>query len=116
MTAANAREPLADIQLPKLQKTDRYSLEADIMTDDKEKAIHGLKSGKASGPNRVPVEKYKLVSTKIAPFPLTMFTESKETGELPTYQCLATIIVIHKEENPRRNLHTIDQYHFWELK
>ena len=70
-------------------------------TEEIERAIHGLHSGKALGPNGVPIELYKAQSEVLAPHLLRMFSESRERGCLPENQRLATIVTIHKEGKPK---------------
>ena len=66
-----------------------------------EQAIHGLNSGKALGPNGVPVELYKLPPEALDPYLLQMFLESRDRGILPADQRLATIVTMHKEGKPK---------------
>ena len=60
-TPADAKELLTDIRLPVLLKTDKSNLDKDITEDDMEPAIQYVKSGKALGPNGIPVELFKMM-------------------------------------------------------
>ena len=70
MTTVASREFLADIKMLSLSNSDRDKLDGEITTGDRESAIHALKSGKAMGPNSIPIELYKLMSNTLSP-PLT---------------------------------------------
>ena len=100
-SAEESRELLAEIQLPELTGEQKKALDADITVNEIEQAIHGLKSGKAPGPNGLPIEFYKLQTDTLAPYLLRMFLECREQGSLPEDQRLATIVVLHKEGKPR---------------
>ena len=75
-SAAEARELLLDLLLHTLSEEDNLALEAEITTEEIKQAIHGLNSGKALGPNGIPIELYKAQSEIIAPFLLQMFLSS----------------------------------------
>lgn len=91
---------LEHMPLPVLAEEERIDLGLEITEAEVEKAIHALNSGRASGPNGLPIEMFKLTASKIVP-PLTkMFVDSRSVGLRPEDQRLANI-VIHKEGKPR---------------
>ena len=90
------KELLGNIPLPTITHTQREQLELDITVEEVEHAIYGLKSGKATGPNSIPIELYKILATKLAPRMLKMYEESASVGVLPADQRMATIVVLPK--------------------
>lgn len=91
---------LRDIKLPKLTTVDNDYLESDITIDEIAQAIRALHSGKASGPNGLPIELFKITPEAVALHLLAMFNTSKELGELPIDQRIANIMVIPKPNKP----------------
>lgn len=95
-TKEDNRALLRDIKLPTLSKENTSYLESDITVGEVTQAIRTLHSGKASGPNGLPIELYKLAPEVIAPHLHNMFLTSKELGELPPDQRMANIVVVLK--------------------
>ena len=91
---------LRGIALPSLSDSDRELMEAEFSTDEIALAIRSIRSGKATGPNGIPIELHKRCPDKMAPYLRAMFLESRENGSLPRDQRLASIVVIHKEGKP----------------
>lgn len=91
---------IRDIKLTRLSPQAADELDADLTVDEITTAIHSLQSGKAAGPNGIPIELYKQNTEKTVPYMLHMFENSRLQGELPKDQRLATIIAIHKSGKP----------------
>lgn len=86
--------------MPTLSEADREALDADIMADEICNAIFAIKSGKAMGPNGVPIEFQKGMALGIAPHLKNMFEESRDRGILTLDQRLASIVVLLKPNKP----------------
>lgn len=97
----DSQELLRDIRLPALSAEEAGALDSDFTNDEIAQAIRNLQSGKALGPNGLPIKLYKLRPDKIAPYLRAMFGESKRVGLLPPDQRIATLVTIHKEGKPR---------------
>ena len=102
-SASESKELLSNFKLPTITEEENLALEAKVTPEEIEQAIHGLSSGKALGPNGIPIELYKSQSGIVAPYLLQMFLDSREMGILPEEQPLATIVLIHKEGKPRND-------------
>ena len=62
-------------------------------------AMSSMNSGKAPGPDGIPIEFYKKFKQKLVQPLLDMFNESYKTGTLPPSLRLALITVILKPDN-----------------
>lgn len=91
---------LHDIHVPRLSTRDADDLDTDISVEEIKTTIHKLQSGKATGPNGIPIEMYKGNAEKIAPHMLRIFESSRATGILPNDQRLPTIKAIPKPGKP----------------
>ncbi|KAJ1097427.1 hypothetical protein NDU88_002546 [Pleurodeles waltl] len=98
MSTADCADFLRGIHLQVLQGEDRDALE--VVMKEEEVAILDLQSGKAPGPNELPVDLYKGLTSTITGPRLAMFREVCERGCLPADQRAASITVIHKEGKP----------------
>lgn len=94
---AAMNEFLDDCNLSKISSEDSNKLNADMNLTEIQKAIMSLKSGKAPGPDGIPVEVYKKISNILSPFLLRMYKQSQLEGNLPPTLTQATITVLHKK-------------------
>lgn len=99
-TELDSESLLQDIRLPSLTEAHRDALETEITNEEIISAIKALHPGKATGPNGIPIELYKLRPDVLAPHLRAMFLKSRDKRQLPLDQRLATIIVIHKSNKP----------------
>lgn len=99
-TEKDCEEFLHDFKLPILTAEQVEQMDAAFTKEEIEGALLALKSGKAPGPNGLPVELYKRQASIITPPLLQMYEEAREQGRLPLDQREATIVVIHKPGKP----------------
>lgn len=99
-TEKDCEEFLHDFRLPTLTTEQTDQLGTELTREEIEGALTALKSGKAPGPNGLPVELYKRQASIIISPLLQMFEEARERGGLPMDQREATIVVIHKPGRP----------------
>lgn len=100
-TIQESQDLIKDIKLPTLSQTEFGYMESEFTEEEVAQAIGSLNVGKASGPNGLPIELYKLCPDKLTKHLLRMFEESKVKLELLRDQCIATLVTIHKEGRPR---------------
>lgn len=74
----------------------KEDLDKDITTEELLRAIKSINSGKALGPDGLPIEFYKTFQKRLLTPLLSMFNESLNNGTLPPTLRLATIILILK--------------------
>ncbi|KAJ1156801.1 hypothetical protein NDU88_009518 [Pleurodeles waltl] len=80
MTEADCAALLRDILLPKLSVKERIVLDAELTEEEVSEAFPRLQSGKAAGPNGLPMELFKCVGRKPVKYMLPMFRESGGGG------------------------------------
>ena len=102
-SASDSRELLLEIRLPELTSDHNELLDTDISEDELEEAIHGLKSGKAMGPNGIPAEVHKKYSELLGSHILNLFLGAREEGILPLDLRRATIVVCINLGNQKRS-------------
>ena len=71
-----------------------------ITTEELSEAIQNVNSGKAPGPDGLPIEFYKAFKTKLVEPLLNMFKECFQEGTLPPTMRLAMITLIQKPGKP----------------
>ncbi|KAJ1093781.1 hypothetical protein NDU88_006873 [Pleurodeles waltl] len=96
MGDADCMDLLRDIHLSELEEESRVPLEEDLTVEEITQAMRGLQSGKAMGPNGLPIEMCKVMANKVATHLLAMLQTALQDGILLDDQRMATIIVIHK--------------------
>lgn len=74
---------LSNLNIPKVLEEERVALEENITLEEISLAIKGMKSGKAAGPDGLPIEFYKKFESKLKAPLLEMFIESFQEGILP---------------------------------
>ncbi|KAJ1085817.1 hypothetical protein NDU88_005942 [Pleurodeles waltl] len=103
-TERDCGELLGDLQLQVLSADDRAALDQDLTVQEVREAIGGLQSGKATGPNFLPVELHKCVANIAAPLMPAMFQEAKIVGHLQPDLREAMIVVIHKKRQATKGM------------
>lgn len=91
---------LDKLQFPKLLEGTRSNSERNLSIEELSKALQGMSSGKAPGPDSLPMEIYKMFAGKLLPHLLEMFNESFEKGILSPSLRSALIILILKPGKP----------------
>lgn len=71
--------------------------------DETERALGSLRRGKASGPDRMPNDKYKDLP-EVVPFITAVFNACLESGQLPASFADANVYIIPKVAEPRSRL------------
>ncbi|XP_078542147.1 IgGFc-binding protein-like [Lissotriton helveticus] len=71
---------IKDLKMPVLTEEETRALDVDLTTEEIRLAIKALQTGKALGPNGIPVDLYKQQAETLAPHLLHMFKDSLETG------------------------------------
>ncbi|KAJ1143658.1 hypothetical protein NDU88_009963 [Pleurodeles waltl] len=99
-TNADCMELLGDLPLVELHAEDREVLDQDITVEEDQGPIMETRSGKAVGPNGLPVELYKCMANIVAPHMLAMFQAFRKEGTVPMDQKIATTVVLHKDGKP----------------
>ncbi len=74
----------------------KLDLENNLSIEELVDAVQSMNSGKAPGPDGLPVEIYKTFSKRLMPYLLEMYTESYETGILPPSLRSALITLVLK--------------------
>ncbi len=72
-----------ELEFPQLAEDAKLDLENNLSIEELVDAVQSMNSGKAPGPDGLPVEIYKTFSKRLMPYLLEMYTESYETGILP---------------------------------
>ena len=88
---------LESLSLPQLTNEEINVLCIEIHVSEIMNTIDSLSSGKASGPDGLPVKVYKMFKITLAPLLNNMFKHSLMVKSLPSTLQLATITVIPKE-------------------
>lgn len=85
-----------ELEFPQLAEDAKLDLENYLSIKELVDAVQSMSSGKAPGPDGLPVEIYKTFSKRLMPHLLEMYTESYETGILPPSLRSALITVVLK--------------------
>lgn len=72
-----------------------------ILRGEIEHALKRMKTGKATGPDEIPIELIKLFDEDVIDILLDLFNNIYETGEIPKQWLLSTFVLIPKKPNPR---------------
>lgn len=91
---------LKDLQFQTLSEEDRKLLNNPLTAQDILEAIGEMNTGKAPGPDGLPIEFYRVFQKKLIQPLLNMFMESFNMGILPNSLRLATITLILKPNKP----------------
>lgn len=89
---------LDQLQFQSLSGDEMEVLDRALTVEDLYDAMSSMNSGKAPGPDGIPIEFYKKFKQKLAQPLLDMFNESYKTGTLPPSLRLAMITVILKPD------------------
>lgn len=76
---------IKDLKPPTLSPDDAASLEGDISNVEIEYAIKAMRSGKAPGPDGLPIEFYKKFAGKLTQVLRELYAEVFRRGSLPPY-------------------------------
>ncbi|KAJ1199446.1 hypothetical protein NDU88_003280 [Pleurodeles waltl] len=98
---------LKDMALVSLTELERESLEGELMAEEIGRAFGALQMGKAAGPNRLPVELYKGLKSRMASHLKNIVHEALNMQQLPEDQRTATTVVIPKEGKPATQMNII---------
>lgn len=74
---------LDQLQFPALSEETKNKLDEKLSIEELKEALSHMNSGKAPGPDGLPIEIYKKFSNKLLPHLLERFNESYERGILP---------------------------------
>uniref|UniRef100_A0A3B3YM34 Reverse transcriptase domain-containing protein n=1 Tax=Poecilia mexicana TaxID=48701 RepID=A0A3B3YM34_9TELE len=91
---------LDQLQFPTLSEESRKNLDEKLSVEELKMALSHMNSGKAPGPDGLPIELYKKFPDKLLPPLLEAFNESYEKGTLPPSLRLATISLLLKPGKP----------------
>ncbi|KAJ1190913.1 hypothetical protein NDU88_000232 [Pleurodeles waltl] len=91
---------LKDVAPVPLTEEERKSMERDLTVEKVGQVLGSLQSGEPADSNRLPVELYKGLRSKLAPHLTAMYHEALKIQQLPINQTTATVVVIHKEGKP----------------
>lgn len=98
---SDAQETFLDqLQFQLLSDDIKNELDRNITAEELSEAIQNMNSGKAPGPDGLPIEFYKTFKTKLVEPLLNMFKECFLEGTLPPTMRLALITVIQKPGKP----------------
>ncbi|KAJ1198305.1 hypothetical protein NDU88_002147 [Pleurodeles waltl] len=89
-------EYLSGLRLPRLTEAQSEELEAEVSLDDLVEALGGMASGKAPGPDGLPVEFYRTYPAVILLRLLEMLQEARGEGLLPENMREALIVMLPK--------------------
>lgn len=79
------------LHFPTLTEEAKSDLDKHLSVEELREAMKGLSSGKAPGPDGLPIEVYKTFAGKLLPHLLEVFNESDEKGILPPSLRVAVI-------------------------
>ena len=104
-----ARELLRRMGRRKLLEATWKALEEDIKEAEIMKVMESLPEGKQAGPNRIPNEVYKALSTVFAPKMTALLKEAHAKGKLPSHFLEGDIAMLYKknEREDTRNYRPI---------
>lgn len=92
---------LNKLNFPQIEECERSSLGANLTLDEISLAIRCMNSGKAAGPDGLPIEIYKKFESKLRTPLLEMFSESLQKGILPPSLRGALITLLAKPGKPK---------------
>lgn len=84
------------LHFPILTEEAKTDLDKHLSIEELTEAMKGLSSGKAPGPDGLPIELYKTFAGKLLPHLLEVFNESYEKGILPPSLRVAVIFLLLK--------------------
>lgn len=87
---------LDQLQFPTLSEETKNDLDGKLSIQELKEALTHMNTGKARGPDGLPIELYKRFSDKLLPHLLEMYNESYKKGILPPSLRLATISLLLK--------------------
>lgn len=90
------KEFLDKLHFPRLTKAVKIDLDKNLRVEELSVAMKDLSSGKAPGPDGLPIELYKTFAEKLLPHLLEVFNESFEKGILPPSLRAAIISLLLK--------------------
>ncbi|KAJ1207156.1 hypothetical protein NDU88_002548 [Pleurodeles waltl] len=88
---------LRDVSVRQFSGEGREALEVELTEEELVTALQGLQSGKAPGPNGLPIELFKVLADVVVQPMLAMLKESYDKGCTSEDLSTATIVVLHKE-------------------
>uniref|UniRef100_A0A3B3B502 Reverse transcriptase domain-containing protein n=1 Tax=Oryzias melastigma TaxID=30732 RepID=A0A3B3B502_ORYME len=91
---------LDNLKMPTLTEEEKVGLERNITMEELLEALKEMSSGKAPGPDGLPIELYKKFAVKLLPHLLATLQESYETGVLPPSLRSAVITLLLKPGKP----------------
>lgn len=91
---------LDQLQFETISEDEKTALDSPLTMEDLSEAIGDINSGKAPGPDGIPIEFYKIFERQLLRPLLDMFEESFITGRLPDSLRLAIITIILKPNKP----------------
>lgn len=94
---------LDKLNFPTVSNEDRCKLEENLSIEELQEALQCMNSGKAPGPDGIPVEFYKKFAGKLMPHLLEVFNESLEKGILPPSLRAALITLVLKPGKPPKD-------------
>lgn len=91
---------LNKLNFPQIEENERSTLGASLTLEEISEAIRCMNSGKAAGPDGLPIEIYKIFESKLRKPLLEMFSESLQKGVLPPSLRGALITLLPKPGKP----------------
>uniref|UniRef100_A0A3B3HQU1 Reverse transcriptase domain-containing protein n=1 Tax=Oryzias latipes TaxID=8090 RepID=A0A3B3HQU1_ORYLA len=85
------------LNLPRVDEEVSQNLERPFKTEDIQKAINSMQSGKSPGPDGFPSEFFKTFAKDLSPILLSVYDDSSLSGSLPETMRQAVISLIHKK-------------------
>lgn len=95
-SSGKQKEFLDKLHFPTLTEEAKTDLDKHLCVEELSEAMKGLSSGKAPGPDGLPIELYKTFAGKLLPHLLETFNESYEKGILPPSLRAAVISLLLK--------------------
>ena len=95
-SSGKQKEFLDKLQFPSITEEAKTDLDKHLCVEELSEAKKGLSSGKAPGPDGLPIELYKTFAGKLLPHLLEMFNKSYEKGILPPSLRAAVISLLLK--------------------
>lgn len=92
----NQKEFLHKLYFPRLTEDVKIDLDENLSVEELSEALKDLSSGKAPGPDGLPIQLYKTFAGKLLPHLLEVFNESFEKGILPPSLRAAIISLLLK--------------------